>query len=273
MCSSQPQQNPGDEQQSQFDLPRIQRELQLSQLFFAVQKPSTNDWALELAHSTTDVDRGLFLTNHQTAGRGRGENHWLAGPGSLTFSLLVPDPCPPGNAQRCLLPLAIGCGVCEALQMRSTDLHPQIKWPNDVYLNDRKLGGILVETVAGPVKQLVIGCGLNANNELPAEQHSRAISLSQAEQALVDLTDLLIGVAGGILDWLPAVVQRPQDVVERCRRLDWLRDRPVKWVHGESCQQGTAAGIAGDGGLYLNTEGGLTVIYTGSILALEPQTD
>ncbi|MGI9517662.1 MAG: biotin--[acetyl-CoA-carboxylase] ligase [Pirellulaceae bacterium] len=272
MSSSRPQNSPSNEPPTGFDLGRVRDELELSHLFFVDQRDSTNDWALELARTTGEMDRALFLTRIQTAGRGRGTNRWLAGPGSLTFSLLIPNRCAVGDRQSCLLPLAVGCGVSEALARWSPEIAVKIKWPNDLYWRDRKLGGVLVESVEHPARQLVIGCGINVNNELGNPELENAISLAETTTGNIDLTEVLIAAAGGILEWVGAVAARPHDVVEQLRALDWLKNRRVKWEQGDDCQQGVAMGIADDGGLYLESTGQMTVIYSGSITPLEGQS-
>ena len=104
----------------------------------------------------------LLVAEAQTAGRGRLGRSWASQPGvSLTFSLGLPL----APADWSGLSLVVGVSVAQSL-------HPQLqlKWPNDVWLQDRKLGGILIETAttkattpgpAGPGRQVVIGVGLN----------------------------------------------------------------------------------------------------------------
>ena len=123
---------------------------------------STN--ALLLARAETGAPSGsVVVANEQTAGRGRRGRTWYARPGdSLAFSLLwrfAPGTTPAG------LSLAAGVAVTRALaKVGSGDT--ALKWPNDILREGRKLGGILVELVAGAPQAAVIGIGLNLR--LPA---------------------------------------------------------------------------------------------------------
>jgi BirA family biotin operon repressor/biotin-[acetyl-CoA-carboxylase] ligase len=111
-----------------------------------------------------DLQPCLLVAEHQTQGRGRMGRTWLASPGSsLTFSLGL-----------CLdmqdwsgLSLAVGCAIAEALEPSASlgaaaQPRLRLKWPNDLWLDGRKLGGILIETVAaGAQRMVVVGVGLN----------------------------------------------------------------------------------------------------------------
>lgn len=117
-----------------------------------------------------DLQPCLLVAEHQTQGRGRMGRTWQSGPsGSLTFSLGLPLALNDWSG----LSLAVGAAIAEALDPQVTGTGPetpprlQIKWPNDIWLDGRKLGGILIETVSvGAQRMVVIGVGLNVS-ELP----------------------------------------------------------------------------------------------------------
>ena len=111
-----------------------------------------------LAYAQTQPWHARFA-EHQTAGRGRRGNPWLALPGgSLTFSLAWQTA--PALAQLSGLPLVVGLAVRAALQQEGVLV--QLKWPNDIWLDGRKLGGILVESEGNPQQpKVVVGIGLN----------------------------------------------------------------------------------------------------------------
>ena len=125
-----------------------------------------------------DMQPCLLVAEHQTQGRGRMGRAWLstAGGGSLTFSIgLVMD-----MADWSGLSLAVGCAVAEALEPLNelpAGAKPrlQLKWPNDIWLDGRKLGGILIETVpAGAQRMAIIGIGLNISDLAAPEDTSPA---------------------------------------------------------------------------------------------------
>ena len=116
-----------------------------------------------------DMQPCLLVAEHQTAGRGRMGRIWHAEAGaSLTFSLALPLSLPDWSG----LSLAVGCAMAEALEPApSATPRLQLKWPNDLWLDGRKLGGILIETVtAGEQRIAVIGVGLNIRPQHPGNE-------------------------------------------------------------------------------------------------------
>ncbi len=136
---------------------------------------STNDEAWELI--SENVPNGsLIIADNQFKGRGRFGKKWISAPSmGLTFSLILYDL---KNLHR--LPLIIGVSVCEALKGFNFKL--KLKWPNDIILNDKKIGGILCESKnINNVKTIVVGIGMNINekaDDFPDNLRKRAISLS-----------------------------------------------------------------------------------------------
>lgn len=201
---------------------------------------STNARARELAMN--GAPHGTLVTAHeQTAGRGRQGRAWSAAPGeALLMSLLVRDPRP-------LLPLAAAVAVCEAFEL----LEAAVKWPNDVWVDGRKVAGILLE---GRPQEgwAVIGIGLNVRTrEFPDELRDTATSLKLAG---VDATvaDARHGVVTSLDRWIDA---SEREVLGAWRARDALRGRHVRWGAGE----GTAAGISDGGALLVRTEAGAQV--------------
>ncbi len=125
---------------------------------------STNDEASVLIAQTDPNEGLLVITDNQTAGRGQRGNSWEAQPGqNLTFSLILNPSFLSANEQF-WLNMAISLGIYDTLQpLVGPDLC--IKWPNDVYVRDQKLGGILIEnTLHGyRIARSVVGIGLNVN--------------------------------------------------------------------------------------------------------------
>jgi BirA family biotin operon repressor/biotin-[acetyl-CoA-carboxylase] ligase len=201
---------------------------------------STNARARELA--LAGAPHGTLVTaDEQSAGRGRQGRTWTAAPGdALLMSLIVRDVRP-------LLPLAAAVAVCEAVQ----PLEARIKWPNDVWIDRRKVAGILLE---GRPQEgwAVIGIGLNVRTrEFPPELRETATSLALAgrETAVASARDALVAA----LDrWIEAP---DADVLAAWRARDALRGEQVRWGDGE----GTAAGITDGGALLVETVAGARV--------------
>jgi BirA family biotin operon repressor/biotin-[acetyl-CoA-carboxylase] ligase len=131
------------------------------QVHYYPQLPSTNTQAWQ-SDPETLAHGAVILTDHQTAGRGRWDNTWIATAGkSLTCSIVL-KPNVPANQ----LPLySILAGASLAHVLSKMDLIPQLKWPNDVLLKKKKVAGILCESKISSdrVSMLVVGLGLNVN--------------------------------------------------------------------------------------------------------------
>jgi BirA family transcriptional regulator, biotin operon repressor / biotin---[acetyl-CoA-carboxylase] ligase len=203
-------------------------------------------------------DRVLLIAQRQTAGRGRLGRGWHGAVGdSLTFSLGLPL----APADWSGLSLAVGVALAEAL-------HPRIalKWPNDLWLEDRKLGGILIETASfaatpGP-RYAVIGVGVNLRRPPATGLATAPASLDEllpgaaAGEVLARLAKPLVEAVGGFesLGFEPFRL--------RFEARDALRGRPVTLSDGS---QGTACGLTDAGGLLVHTAAGMTTITSAEV--------
>lgn len=164
---------------------------------FLTECHSTNDELLSRVRKYDEREGFILYTDHQTKGKGQRGNAWLSEPGqNLLFSILLrPKTLQVGHSH--YLNLIAGLAVCHTLDQRF-GLNTELKWPNDVYVGDRKIAGILVETVlAGHmVDDAVVGIGLNVNQShfaLPS-----ATSLMMEIGAKVDREKLLEGIVSGL---------------------------------------------------------------------------
>lgn len=159
--------------------------------------PSTNQLALEAAQAGAPHG-SVWIADEQTAGRGRGGHQWLSVPGDgLYVSILLRPKM--SVAEALWLSLAAGLAAHTAIS-RVTGLRPDIRWPNDLLLNRKKCGGILVETSAAAsrpdtvatLRFAVIGIGINVNHEaFPHELQSLATSLRQETGKLSSRQEVL----------------------------------------------------------------------------------
>jgi hypothetical protein len=141
------------------DIERVLTETFIEQVDYHQEIGSTNNRALQLAKEPISAARLLVLADEQTAGRGRGANSWWTANGALTCSVLL-------RAEAILLPpsrwpqpaLVVGLAVADAIEDCLGDSAAvALKWPNDVYLCNRKVCGILVETADGQNPRLILG--------------------------------------------------------------------------------------------------------------------
>jgi BirA family biotin operon repressor/biotin-[acetyl-CoA-carboxylase] ligase len=207
---------------------------------------STNDRARELAQA--GAPHGTLVTAaEQTAGRGRQGRTWTAPPGSaLLLSVILRDP-------PSLVPLAAALAVAEVAGAGA-----QIKWPNDVLLDDRKVAGILAE---GRPQDgwAVLGIGLNVAlriEDLPPELHDTAGTLGLEPADLEPTLERLLAALERTLELDEAAL------LDAYRARDALRGREVSWATG----RGRAAGIDGEGRLVVELpEGGRTALSAGEV--------
>ena len=208
----------------------------------------------------------MVTAREQTAGRGRQGRVWTAPEGkALLYSAILR----PLDERHLLLPLSVPLAVCAAAEALRPGIECQVKWPNDVWLEGRKLAGILIE--AKPQEQwAVIGIGLNltiAPEEFPPDLRQPAVSLfGAAERSRGEPRRSLPAVAPQGLPPSPPttaaaalnrhldrwVAAPHDDVLCEWRRRDGLRGREVAWEDGS----GVADGIDERGNLLVALAGG-----------------
>jgi BirA family transcriptional regulator, biotin operon repressor / biotin---[acetyl-CoA-carboxylase] ligase len=152
---------------------------------------STNDEATLLLQQKQAPDGTVVITNQQLAGRGQRGNQWHTQPGqNLTFSIVF-EPHFLTITEQFQLNIAISLGVWAALSELLPAAGLKIKWPNDIYYNNQKLGGILIENNLQGVRieSATVGIGLNIN-QLEFE-NLRATSLQKITQRSYDLVEVL----------------------------------------------------------------------------------
>ena len=129
---------------------------------------STNNYLRNLDAEEATNEIVVAVAKEQTAGRGQRGNYWESEPGkNLTFSILI-RPTFLEARQQFILSQAIALSIKEVLYDYVRSPHPRIKWPNDIYWNKKKLGGILIENdlIGKQLDRCIIGVGINLNQEI-----------------------------------------------------------------------------------------------------------
>jgi BirA family biotin operon repressor/biotin-[acetyl-CoA-carboxylase] ligase len=213
---------------------------------------STNVEAKALANRGAP-EGTVVIAEAQTAGRGRLGRRWTSPAGKgLLFSALLRPMLPMSDAH--MLTLVAACAAAEALESLA-EVTVSIKWPNDLFIGDRKMGGILLE-VAGEqddVDWVVVGMGVNVNTEyaeLPVALRKTATSLKMATGGPVDRSELL----ARLLLTLDAYYRHSladgfERVVSDFRSRDYLLDRTVSVQTRDGAVVGLASGIDERGAL------------------------
>lgn len=158
------------------------------------QLDSTNGY-LKACYDTTKLPEGFLVwALDQTAGRGQASNKWFSGEPNqnLAFSFLL-NPKFLGANNSFKLNIAVSVGIINALKQQFPNLNFKIKWPNDVYIDEKKVGGILIENqiTQSNLISSIVGIGLNVNTKLFPASLDRATSLCN-EQNEVNLSTIEI---------------------------------------------------------------------------------
>lgn len=226
---------------------------------------STNRLARRVAEVYLDggqpAPRMLLIARGQTAGRGRRGRGWISPPGQgIYVSVLLPVA---GAEPLAALPLTVPLALCEGLD--TCGVACGIKWPNDLVVDGRKLGGVLIEALAG-ARAAIVGFGVNGAQAEPDLPAAGSTSLRLVAAADVDLSRLAVDLA-------LAVAQRAlgegltEALVEAYRRRSVHRpgDR-LRCRLDEGDVTGSFAGFDERGRLRLATDGGERVLSAADLI-------
>lgn len=226
---------------------------------------STNALASEAAQAGARV--GVWIADEQTAGRGRGGHGWhsVAGDG-LYVSALVAPALPMTMAL--WLSLATGLATRTAIR-EATGMIVDIRWPNDLLLNRRKCGGILVETAVdgAMLRYAVIGIGINVNHAgFPAELEALATSLRMESNGKISREALLGTLLRALDEEIALLVQEHRGEIDGSGLLERFTEAS-SWVRGKRVRVEEGGGYTGvtnglDGRGFLLVDGDDGVMHT-----------
>lgn len=258
-----------------------------AQIEWHAEIDSTNTRAIALAGDAGVTTPCLIGAERQSAGRGRGNNRWWSGAGSLTFSLVL-DPAtdfvsttiPPLEAtQWPRLSLAAAVALCEVLADRAPRGRPRLKWPNDVHLEGRKVAGILMEAppaAGNTARRLVLGMGVNVNNSLadaPEEIRNSAIALIDAMGKPTDRSELLCDWMRRFRDHARLLAQEDPELANAWRAFCLLAGQTVSLRAGERTVAGLCLGIDDQGALLIDTPAGTERCFGGVLVRVQPSPE
>jgi BirA family biotin operon repressor/biotin-[acetyl-CoA-carboxylase] ligase len=232
---------------------------------------STNDRASELIAAGLPPDDCpcLVIAEKQTAGRGRGGNRWHSTSGSLTFSLIL-DVDRLALEWRPRVALVAGVAAAEAIDPHVPDLRISLKWPNDLQIGDRKLGGILVESPPSRSghRNLVVGIGLNVNTRFQSagdDVRNRAVSLRDLLGRDLDLDRILGDVVAGVAAGVKQLSTDWPDLRDRWKSRCALTGRRITVTSPRRQWAGQCLGIDDAGALRLDSAGEIVSVSSGVV--------
>jgi len=213
------------------------------------QIESTNTLSLELARQGAEPGTVVWA-GRQRRGRGQYEREFASPPGGLYFSLLLAPDLP--QARLSMVTLAAGLGCALAVDA-FCGLSVRLKWPNDLYVGGKKLGGILTEAV--PDRQndplrVVVGVGINVNSrpdDFPPSLADRLTSVRTKTGKTFSLSHLLERCCHAIINQVGQLKEEPDKFLANWDSRDYCKGRLLRWQCGDDIVTGVGRGIMADG--------------------------
>ncbi|MGC2477846.1 MAG: biotin--[acetyl-CoA-carboxylase] ligase, partial [Candidatus Sulfotelmatobacter sp.] len=254
-------------------LPEILRPLLRSTIFHAhlhhfYKIGSTNTAAM--AAAAEGVPEGsVFLAEEQTAGRGRGANTWQSPRSTGIYCSVVLRPALP-PADVLALSLAAGLAVQSAIQDVDSRVSADLKWPNDLLIDGKKVCGILTEmnAEATRVRYIVVGIGINVNQaSFPKDLPATSLRLvTGSEWSRVELLATLLKSLGREYRQLVEDSEARGSILQRfAQNSSWVFGKKVRIEENGAAFEGTTEGLDGRGFLLVRTLHGLQTVLSGTV--------
>jgi BirA family biotin operon repressor/biotin-[acetyl-CoA-carboxylase] ligase len=234
--------------------------------------PSTNTEVARLAQP--GAEEGLtIVADEQTAGRGRLQRSWSSPKGAgLYCSVLLRPAFAPDRWPLLTFVAALATG--DAL-LEASEVITDIKWPNDLLANERKICGILAEGIETPAgRAVIVGIGINLTDDaFPSELASVATSVA-SEGRRPERETILAALLKALARWY-ALLHEPDGaekiVAAWVSRSSYAEGKLVQVTNGDEVVQGVTCGVESDGALRLRTTGGgLQLIRAGDVTSVRP---
>ena len=217
---------------------------------------STNNYMKENFSKFENYD--IVAARNQTSGRGRRGNTWSSSEGMALFSFLLKTENKLDISKYTKLHLIDGISTLVALK-KIKDGAYNFKWTNDVFLDNKKLCGILIEKVE---ENFIIGIGINVRNIIPDELQKIAISMNSDH----DIDDLILKVVEEFSNYYKKFINGNwNEILQEINQYNFLKDKIIKVHIGEQVFQGKAKNIAQDGRLEIEIDGELKLFSVGEI--------
>jgi len=162
-----------------------------SKLLFLKNLPSTNSYAASLLREQEVPEGTVVHTNYQSAGRGQGGNKWESEENKNLLLSIILFPSMINPTDSFLISMAVSLGICDFLDQYTSSI--SIKWPNDIYVKNDKIAGILIENsiMGDQIEHSIAGIGINLNQTEFVSDAPNPVSLSQLTGANYDLNECL----------------------------------------------------------------------------------
>ncbi|MBN1593028.1 MAG: biotin--[acetyl-CoA-carboxylase] ligase [Candidatus Coatesbacteria bacterium] len=229
---------------------------------------STNEVAKELMGD--EVEEGtVVIAKQQTAGRGRYANEWFSPEGGLYFTVALRPRITVRHIP--LLAIAVALAIADSIELSMLST-TQIKWPNDIYVSGKKVGGVLIDTsISGEkINYALAGIGVNVSRggeEVSPLVRKRAIWLSDLVGCAPQPTELLTAILGSFTTWYQRLqVMDLNAIIDAFNRRSLLMGREIQAQTKDGIVSGKCTGISEQGALLLrNSNGDVLEVMEGTI--------
>lgn len=221
---------------------------------------STNTWAARARRNKKLFAPAVVLTGRQTNGRGRGKNRFVSPPGVMTATFVLPthDSIPPN-----LVPLFAGLATRDAIrEVASIDIG--LKWPNDLFYEDRKLAGLLCERIDGVD---LVGIGMNVNldlSDLPNSLREKSTSLSRLTSRQISMSAMVIELARQLTRRLIHPEQSNSSILKEYSQHHILAEKSIRVDEDGKVMIGRCGGVDQHGRLIVFTGAKRQTVVSGS---------
>lgn len=234
-----------------------------SKIIFRENLPSTNTYIGKLLRDETLPEGTIVHTNYQSAGRGQSGNRWESEDGkNLLISILIfPSMIKPVN--QFVISMAISLGICDFLNSQIPGC--TIKWPNDIYFNNDKIAGILIENsiMHDQIESTIVGIGININQVIFLSDASNPVSLKLITGISYDLTKCLNQLTSDLDKRYKQVISESFELIRNeyfsklYRRNEWFN-----YSDQEGIFSGRIISVTEAGRLQIEKESGLSEDYS-----------
>ncbi|MGK9368928.1 biotin--[acetyl-CoA-carboxylase] ligase [Melioribacter sp. Ez-97] len=247
----------------EFDI-KLDTEIIGRNFVYCDEVESTND--LLLKSKDFNQHGTVLLAEYQTHGKGRKNREWISNSGqNLTFSILLKQNYPEKKIN--LINLLSSLSVAQALE-NLYQLNVELKWPNDVLVNKKKIAGILLESTSKgkKIEKLVVGIGINVNQpNFPGKFEIQPTSIRKEFKSIVSRERLLSEILNLFENLLETAFEKPEKILNDWRERCKMIGEKVKIIQDKRTVVGVFDDIDDDGYLILKTTDKLEKIHYGDV--------
>lgn len=223
---------------------------------------STNNYAMRLIDADTAQPGLTIVTDMQTAGKGQRGKVWVDTPNESLLMSMILKPQYDLDHQFAFI-VTVSLAIADYMQELNENWDVRIKWPNDIIINDKKAGGMLIENVlrGNQWAYAVVGLGMNVlQRAMPAEiPFSTSLRMESDKQFVI--FDLVTGIRERILTYLD-IMPEPNRMLRLYNEILFKKDTTQKFKIGNDEFMATITGVTYNGLLQLKLDNGSTINYS-----------